>query len=100
MARTSSSENPLAMRPIIVEGSSPVRKACIAAMISPDLRPKKGGTGVSTLTLVAWQPEHEDAPGGGSAPAALAQEMRSASAKVPTPGARTRFAVEGGDPLT
>jgi hypothetical protein len=36
-----------------VDGRSPLRKACIAAMISAGWRPKIRGVGVSTLVLAA-----------------------------------------------
>src|SRR5206468_5101442 len=73
MARISSSENPLAIRPMTVEGRSPERKASMAPMISSGLRPRIGGTGVSTAALAGWQPEQELAPGGG--PAAIAPPL-------------------------
>ena len=70
IARVSSSENPLAIRAITVDGRSPERKACIAATISAGSRPRSGGTFASADALGGWQPEHEIAPGGGSAAAA------------------------------
>ena len=94
MAWISSSENPLAIRPITVEGRSPLRKACIAAMISGGWRPRIRGTRVSTSTLDAWQPEQEDAPGGGSA-ATAAPVVTSANA--PSKGVLTRRAVRRED---
>ena len=92
MARISSSEKPLAIRPITVEGRSPERKACIAAMISSGLRPTIRGTGVATAALAGWQPEQEAAPGGG--PAAIATPLIT-SAIVPDKGALTRLATLG-----
>jgi hypothetical protein len=62
-----------------VEGLCPVLKPCICAAISDALRPASRGTAVSTAELAAWQPEQEDAPGGGS-DAAKAQPLQTAIA--------------------
>src|SRR6266516_1961018 len=73
MALTSSSENPLAMRSITVDGRCPDLNACMAATMSAGLRPVSGGTVASAVRAGAWQPEQESAPGGASAkPAAEA----------------------------
>src|SRR5712692_3611578 len=77
-ARVSSSEKPLAMRSMTVDGFCPERNACMAATISAGLRPASRGTLVSTLALVGWQPVQEVAPDGGAAavPAACARAKR------------------------
>ena len=87
------------MRPMTVEGRSPLRKACITATISAGWRPRIRGTGVSTLALAAWQPVQEDAPAGGSA-AAAATEKTSGSNRVTALDAVGRVATERADPLT
>jgi hypothetical protein len=97
MARISSSEKPLAIRPMTVEGRWPERKACIVATISAGSRPRIDGTGVITSVLVAWQPEQEEPPGGSSAAAAA---LAAASTNAPTISPVTSKAGEGGDPLT
>jgi hypothetical protein len=89
IARVSSSEKPLAIRAITVDGRSPERKACIAATISAGSRPRSGGTFASADALGGWQPEHEIAPGGGSA-AAEAFAIPTTSANT-----LTRFAALG-----
>ena len=63
MALTSSSEKPLAIRPITVEGSCPDLNASIAVTMSAGLRPLSRGTVVSAARVAAWQPEQERAPG-------------------------------------
>src|SRR5262249_743105 len=68
-ALISSSLKPLAMRPITVEGSCPDLKPCMAATRSAGSRPASRGTDVSTNRLAGWQPEQEDAPGGGASAA-------------------------------
>ena len=85
MARTSSSENPLAMRPMTVDGRSPLRKPCISGIISAGWRPEIGGTCASISAFTAWQPEQEDTPAGGSA--AAATEKISGSRRLPAFGA-------------
>src|SRR3954463_9925347 len=78
MALTSSSEKPLAMRPITVEGSCPDLNASIAVTMSAGLRPLSLGTVVSAARVAAGQPEQERAPGGASAgPAAAAQSINA-----------------------
>src|SRR5205823_13310313 len=72
IARVSSSVNPFAIRPITVDGRSPARNACIAATISAGFCPRSGGTLVSAEAVGGWQPEHEVAPGGSAAVAAVA----------------------------
>src|SRR6516162_15214 len=99
MARISSSENPLAIRPMTVDERSPLRKARIAAMISAGWRARIRGAGVSTLALTAWQPEQEDAPAGGSAAAATTGRT-SGSRRIPALAALTRFPTERADPVT
>ena len=51
--RISSSENPLAMRSMIVPGRWPDLNAIMAAGMSAAGRPLSGGTGVSTRGLLA-----------------------------------------------
>src|SRR5437588_6602077 len=80
MALTSSSENPLAMRSITVDGSCPDLNACIAAVISAGLRPMSRGTAEFTVRAAGWQPEHDKAPGGASA--ALAASAGAPDAKT------------------
>ena len=99
MAPISSSENPLAMRPMTVESREPLRKACIAAVISADWRPRIRGTGVSTSALTAWHPEQEEAPAGGSAAAAVS-ETTSGNTRPPALEALIRFSTKGAEPLT
>src|SRR6266481_1129805 len=83
MARISTSEKPLAIRPMTVEGRSSERKASIAATISSGSRPRIRGTGVFTVALAGWQPEQELAPGGASAAAALTAPPNEASSTKP-----------------
>src|SRR6185436_5980821 len=64
IARSSSSENPLAMRPITVAGSEPSRNPVIAVMISLASRPYSRATDEAGAVPVAWHPEHDVAPGG------------------------------------
>jgi len=88
----------LAIRAITVDGRSPERKACIAATISAGSRPRSGGTFASADALGGWQPEHEIAPGGGSAAAAaVAIPTTSANAltRLATLGALSRSEGEG-----
>src|SRR5438445_294867 len=61
MALTSSSEKPLAMRSITVDGRCPDLNACMAATMSAGLRPVSGGTVASAVRAGAWQPEQESA---------------------------------------
>src|SRR5262249_33120818 len=73
IALTSSSEKPLAMRSITVDGTWPDFNAAIAATMSAGLRPMSRGTVVCAVRAAGWQPEQERAPGGASAgPAAEA----------------------------
>src|SRR6516225_4097862 len=73
MALTSSSEKPLAMRSITVDGTCPDLNACMAATMSAGLRPMSRGTVVCAVRAAGWQPEQERTPGGASAgPAAEA----------------------------
>src|SRR6266496_2991379 len=67
MALISSSENPLAMRSMTVEGSCPDLNACMAVTMSAGLRPTSRGTVVSTNLAAGWQPEQAAAPAGASA---------------------------------
>src|SRR4051812_39956482 len=67
MARISSSENPLAIRSMMVPGRWPDLKSAIWLTISAAGRPASGGTGVPAFGLAAWQPEQDAAPGGASA---------------------------------
>src|SRR5205085_8687300 len=67
IARISSSENPLAIRSMMVPGRWPDLNAIVWLVISAADRPASGGTGVSTRGFAAWQPEHEAAPAGASA---------------------------------
>src|SRR5262249_44333542 len=66
MASTSASLKPLAIRSITVDGRCPVLKARICATMSATSRPARRGTALSTSAAAAWQPEQDDAPGGGS----------------------------------
>src|SRR6476646_4574251 len=85
MALTSSSEKPLAIRPITVEGSCPDLNASIAVTMSAGLRPLSRGTVVSAARVAAWQPEQERAPGGASAgPAAAAQSINAKTSVAAT----------------
>src|SRR3954451_18821544 len=78
MALTSSSEQPLAIRPITGEGSCPDLNASIAVTMSAGVRPLSRGTAVSAALVAGWQPEQERAPGGASAgPAAAAQSINA-----------------------
>src|SRR5687767_10062143 len=73
------------MRPMTVDGFSPVRNAAIAVMNVSAFWPLIFGTGVSAAGLVAWQPVQAAAPPGGSgeaASAALAYDANTAAAKV------------------
>ena len=79
------------MRPMTVEARAPLRKACIAAMISAGWRPRIRGIGVTTSALAAWQPEQEDAPAGGSA-ATAASEKTSGNTRPPAPEPLISFA--------
>ena len=54
------------MRFITVAGSEPSRNPVIAVMMSPALRPYSRETGEAGTAPVAWQPEQDAAPGGGS----------------------------------
>src|SRR5262249_15029449 len=73
MGLTSSSEKPLAMRSITVDGTWPDLNACMAATMSAGLRPVSRGTVVCAVRAAGWQPEQDSAPGGASAgPAAEA----------------------------
>src|ERR1700720_2998700 len=65
-----------------------MRKACIAVTISTAGRLTRGGIGVCTSALVAWQPEHELAPDGASAATALAGPARDTSKGNPAIGYR------------
>src|SRR5262245_54216431 len=67
MALTSSSEKPLAIRSITVDGTCPALNACMTATMSAGLRPISRGTAASAVCVDAWQPEQERAPGGASA---------------------------------
>src|SRR5262245_45035971 len=67
MALVSSSEKPLAMRSITVDGRCPDLNACMAATMSAGLRPVSGATAASAVCAGAWHPEQESAPGGASA---------------------------------
>jgi hypothetical protein len=89
MAWISSSENPLAILPITVEGRSPLRKACIAAMISAGWSPTIRGIEVFTSLLSGWQPEQEDAPGGGPA---VTAELVAISTNAQSKSVRPRCA--------
>src|SRR5437879_2679335 len=66
IARNSLSVKPLAMRFMTVAGSEPSRKPVIAVMISPASRPYRRATGEPAAAFDEWQPEQDDAPGGGS----------------------------------
>src|ERR1700736_5953585 len=98
IARVSSSEKPLAIRPITVDGRSPERNACIAATISAGSRPRSGGTFVSPEALGGWQPEHDVAPGGGSAvvaPVAIPKTSGNALTRPATLATLSRNVGEG-----
>ena len=87
----------MAIRPITVDGRSPERNVCIAAAISAGSRPRSGGTFASTEALGGWQPEHEVAPGGGSAAAVVAIPRTSGNTltRLATLGTLSRIAGEG-----
>ena len=78
------------MRPMTVEARSPLRKACIAAVISAGWRPRIRGIGVATSALGGWQPEQEEAPAGGSA-AVTASEKTSGNTRPPAVAPLIRF---------
>ena len=83
------------MRPITVDATCPDLNACIAAVISPGLRPASRGTLVSTRPD-GWQPEQELAPGGASAsPAAEAGPWK---AKIKAPANKTGMGFISGPP--
>jgi len=63
MAWVSSGVKPLAMRFIRVAGLLPSRNPAITASVAAAGRPVIGGSAVAGPAL-AWQPVHEDAPGG------------------------------------
>ena len=77
MARSSSSEKPLAMRFMTVAGIEPSRNPVIAVMISLASRPFSRLIDVP----VPWQPEQDAAPGGGAeaASAGMADAMTAAT---------------------
>ena len=87
----------MAIRPITVDERSPERKACIAATILAGSRPRIVGTGASTFVLTGWHPEHEDAPGGGSAaPAAPTVKIVSTTGR----STLTHPSLRAGSPLS
>ncbi len=78
MAWSSVGVKPLTIRPITVAGRAPVRNPSIAAVSSAALRPAIGGRELPG----PWQPEHPDAPIGGTAAAAgRAAPARNASGR-------------------
>src|SRR5437763_16371674 len=83
IARISSSENPLAIRSMMVPGRWPDLNAIIWLVRSAAGRPASGGTGVSTRGFAAWQPEQEAAPAGiSAADAAIADASTIATTTV------------------
>src|SRR5260370_29883272 len=94
MAWVSSGVKPLAMRFIRVAVLLPSRNPAITASVAAAGRPVIGGSAVAGPAL-AWQPVHEDAPGGaapGGAPlvggprrAALGRVRSAPPAPTPSP---------------
>lgn len=67
MASISSSLKPFAMRSITVAGRRPLRNSCSAFTIEERSAPASRGTAADACAEAAWQPEHAEAPGGGTA---------------------------------
>jgi len=84
MASISESLNPLAMRIITVDGRAPLLNSRIALAVAAAGRPLIGGTLMVAETPAemggAWQPEHDEPPGGASCANAAAGSIARASA--------------------